>query len=383
MFIMKEYHRTIEQSIKKRLFESGKIIVLYGPRQVGKTTLAKKILKDYKSENGYFNCEILTNREALTSGIAETMRDRFGGHKVIVLDEAQTVENIGRALKIFIDAYPETNIIATGSSSFDLANKINEPLTGRHYEFFLSPLSTEELIKASSKAVATDDLNTRLIYGNYPEVVNAENDDRAQEKLELIATSYLYRDVLQFNAVKNSEVLNNILKALAHQVGSEVSYNEIANLVGIDRKTVMSYVSLLEQAFIIFRLLPLTNNKRDEIKKLRKVYFYDNGIVNALTRNFAGVETGRDMGGLWENYMVSERLKWLKNHNLRRYMYYWRRNRGGEVDYIEEYNGEYYPYEFKFDKNEVSAGAREFSELYKTKNEIKVINRSDFLGFVS
>lgn len=228
-----------------------------------------------------------------------------------------------------------------------------------------------------------DDLATRLVYGNYPEILTAENNDSAREKLELITTSYLYKDILQFNAVKNSEILTNILKALAHQVGGEVSYNEIANLVGIDRKTVMSYISLLEQAFIIFRLLPLTSNKRDEIKKLRKIYFYDNGIVNALTRNFASLETGRDMGGLWENYMVSERLKYTRNHRIYMNTYYWRKKTGAEVDYIEEYDGKYHPYEFKFGKDTVAAAARNFLESYNVGNELRVINKDNFLGFVS
>ncbi len=304
---MKPFPRIIEGRIKDRLFEPNKAIILYGPRQVGKTTLVKKILSDYDSEASYFNCEILTVREGLMSEDPEIMRDYFGGHKVIVFDEAQKVPNIGLALKIFLDAYPETAIIATGSSSFDLANQVAEPLTGRHYEFFLSPLSTEEMMANYSKTAVMGDMPTRLIYGNYPEVVNASNNESAREKLETLATSYLYRDVLQFNAVRNSEILMNILKALAHQVGNEVSYNELASLVGIDRKTVMSYIGLLEQAFIIYRLLPLTHNRRDEIKKLRKVYFYDNGIVNALIRNYAGVETGRDVGGLWENYIIGER----------------------------------------------------------------------------
>ncbi len=378
---MQNYQRIIEPEIKKRLFETGKVIVLYGPRQVGKTTLAKKIFCDYGSEAGYFDCDILTVREALMSSNPETMHDVFAGHKVIVFDEAQKIENIGVALKLLIDTYPDMAIIATGSSSFDLANRVAEPLTGRHYEFFLSQIASEEMLKSNTKLEVLNDLPTRLIYGNYPEVINAKNNSEAREKLELLATSYLYKDVLQFNTIRNSEVLMNILKALAHQVGSEVSYNEIANLVSIDRKTVMSYMSLLEQAFIIFRLLPLTANKRNEIKKLRKVYFYDNGIVSALTRNFSSVESGRDMGGLWENYMMSERLKYQRNHLLRYGNYYWRRNRGGEVDYIEEYDGELYPYEFKFKKGSASSATADFYRSYKAPR-IEVIHKENFLKFV-
>jgi predicted AAA+ superfamily ATPase len=382
---MKEYPRIIEENIKRTLFEKGMITIVYGARQVGKTTLVKKILRDYKSEAGYFNCELQTVAEGLKSGNPEAMHDYFAGHKVIVFDEAQTIPDIGRALKILIDTYPDLAIIATGSSSFALANQINEPLTGRHHEFFLSPLSTEEMLGAYPKTQVLGDLNTRLIYGNYPAIVNAKNNDQARQKLELLATSYLYKDILQFNEVKNSETLTNILKALAHQVGGEASYNELANLVGIDRKTVISYISLLEQAFIIFRLLPYTNRSRDEIKKLRKVYFYDNGIINALTRNFSGVETGRDMGGLWENYMVSERIKYQKNHGLYRNNYYWRKRSGAEVDFIEEYDGRLFPFEFKFSQNTASRGANSFSAEYQESgaDKVKVVNKTDFLRFVS
>ncbi|GBR74260.1 ATPase [Candidatus Termititenax aidoneus] len=382
---MKEYRRAIENIIKSSLFEKGMLTIIYGPRQVGKTTLAKRILKEYKSEKGYFNCELQSVADIFAAGNPESMRDEFGGHKVIVFDEAQTIPDIGRKLKLFIDTYPKTAIIATGSSSFELANKINEPLTGRHYEYFLSPLSTEEMLNEQTKIAVKDDLNTRLIYGNYPAVYNAKNNSVARQKLELLATSYLYRDVLRFGAVLKSEVLMNILKALAHQAGGEVSYNEIAGLVGIDRKTVLNYIGLLEQAFIIFRLTPYTNRKRDEIKKLRKVYFYDNGILNALTNNFTSVGSGRDLGGLWENYMVSERVKFQKNHLLYRQNYYWRKRSGAEVDFIEEYDGKLVPFEFKYNKSGVSKGAAIFTEEYAAQSAaaVRVINKDNFLGFVS
>lgn len=385
VFIMNEYSRIIEPIIKRTLFEKGMITVLYGARQVGKTTLSKKILKDYGSEAGYYNCELESVSSVFATNSPESMRDEFGGHKVVVFDEAQTIPNIGRKLKLLIDTYPEMTIIATGSSSFELANDINEPLTGRHFEYFLSPLSTEEMLIGQTKTDIKDDLPTRLIYGNYPTIYRAKNNDEARQKLELIATSYLYKDVLRFGAVLNSEVLMNVLKALAHQVGGEVSYNEIASLVGIDRKTVMNYVGLLEQAFIIFRLTPYTTNARDEIKKLRKVYFYDNGVLNSLTNNFSGVQSGRDMGGLWENYMVSERLKYHKNHLLYRNIHYWRKRSGAEVDLIEEYDGKLFPYEFKFNKSNASRGSFSFTEDYKNRGaqSVEVVYKENFISFVS
>ncbi len=382
---MKEYLRTLEPRIKQTLFEKNMITILYGARQVGKTTLAKKILRDFDSKAGYFNCELQSVADIFATSNPETMHDEFGGHKVVVFDEAQTIPDIGRKLKLLIDTYPDTTIIATGSSSFDLANSVNEPLTGRHFEYFLSPLSTEEMLSGSTKVHIRNDLSTRLIYGNYPAIYSAKNNDEARQKLELLATSYLYKDVLKFGAVRNSETLMNVLKALAHQVGGEVSYNEIASLVGIDRKTVMSYVGLLEQAFIIFRLTPFTTRARDEVGKLRKVFFYDNGILNALTGNFTSVASGRDMGGLWENYLMSERQKYLRNHGLYRNSHYWRKRSGAEVNLVEEYDGKLWPYEFKFAKDTASRGAFNFVEQYRFRGAepVEVVNRSNFIDFLT
>jgi predicted AAA+ superfamily ATPase len=357
-------------------------MIIYGPRQVGKTTLAKKLLKKYDNEDGYFNCEEFLVRDALASEDPLVMKNFFGGHKVIVLDEAQSIQNIGRALKIFIDAYPETHIIATGSSSFDLANKINEPLTGRHYEFFLYPLSLNEIASESgSRRVVLETLEQRLIFGGYPEVVLAKNDAEAQEKLELLATNYLYKDVLQFNSIKNSDLLTGILRALAHQVGSDVSFNEIANLVGVDQKTVISYINLLEQAFIIYRLPSLARNMRSEIKKKKKFYFYDNGILNALINNYNGEETGRDIGPLWENLMMTERLKYLQDKSERVLRYFWK-TKLAEIDLIEEIGGSFRAFEFKYNSSKLNNATKEFLNNYDV-NEIKIVNKADFLGFIS
>jgi len=378
---MKEYVRDIESDISAQLLEAGKITVLYGPRQVGKTTLAKKILADHKSSSGYFNCEERPVAEALASHNSGTMYAFFAGHPVIVLDEAQSVENIGRALKILIDAHPELTIIATGSSSFDLANKINEPLTGRHREYFLFPLSFNEIARSESNRVLFEDLGTRLIYGSYPEIVSAPTHDEARAKLESLATSYLYRDVFKFNDVRNPEVLADILKALAYQVGNEVSLNEIANLVGVDKKTVASYIRLLEQAFIVFRLSSFSRNLRNEIKRGKKYYFYDNGIVSALTGDFRLPATGRDVGPLWENLMMSERLKYNQRHHWYKSLYFWRLRGAGEIDLIEDAEGELHPFEFKWNKDRVSASASRFVETYKTPL-VQVVNKSNFIDFV-
>jgi predicted AAA+ superfamily ATPase len=379
---MKTYGRDLEGNIKRRLFEDGKVIVLYGPRQVGKTTLAKKILADYDSEHGYYNCEDRDVADTLLSHSASKMHAFFGGHAVVVLDEAQTVQNIGRAIKILIDAHPKMNIIATGSSSFDLANKINEPLTGRHYEYFLYPISFSEIASIDGNRTLFENLEIRLIYGNYPEILTATSINDAREKLKNLSTSYLYRDVFKFSDIRNPEVLSNILRALAYQVGSEVSLTEIANLVGVDKNTVARYIRLLEQSFIVYRLSSFSRNMRNEIKKGKKFYFYDNGIVAALTDNYSGPATGRDVGGLWENLMMSERLKHNQKHALYKSLFFWRLRTGGEIDLIEECDGALYPFEFKWSKDRVSGSTLAFQKEYKTR-PVQVVNKDNFMDFVT
>ncbi|MDR3000475.1 MAG: ATP-binding protein [Fibromonadaceae bacterium] len=372
---MENIKRLFQAKIEAKLHK-GKVLVIYGPRQVGKTTLAKEILKKYNSLRGYFNCEENLVSEALSSMNSSRMFNYFSGNEIIVLDEAQSVSNIGKAIKILIDAYPELNIIATGSSSFELANEVSEPLTGRKFDFFLPPISFEEIKHNFGNAAAIENIENSLIYGSYPEITITKNNEEKLEKLRLLATSYLYRDVLNYNRIKNPDLLMKILKALALQVGSEVSPNEIATSIQIDRKTVLSYFSLLEQAFVIFKLAPFVKNRRDEIKKMNKYYFYDNGILNALTNNFLSLENRKDVGALWENYLVSERRKFNEHRGLKPNSYFWRTHSGSEIDLIEELNGELAPFEFKYNSGKLARGANSFVETYKSK-EIKVINKNN------
>jgi predicted AAA+ superfamily ATPase len=372
---METIKRLIQAKIEAKL-NKGKVIVLYGPRQVGKTTLAKEILKKQDSGKGYFNCEEAFVRETLLSMDSSRMFNYFSGNGIIVLDEAQSVSGIGRSIKILLDAHPELNIIATGSSSFELANVVKEPLTGRKYEFFLPPISFEEIKHNFGNAAAIESIENSLIYGSYPEIATAKNNEEKLEKLHLLATSYLYRDVLNYNRIKNPDLLMKILKALALQVGSEVSPNEMAGSIQIDRKTVLSYLSLLEQAFVIFRLPPFVKNRRDEIKKMSKYYFHDNGIMNALTNNFLPLENRKDTGSLWENYLVSERRKFNEYHGLKPSSYFWRTHSGNEIDLIEEFNGELVPFEFKYNSEKFARGANSFVECYKSKN-IMVVNKNN------
>jgi predicted AAA+ superfamily ATPase len=377
--------RDIKPKIEQDLKTAQKVLIVFGPRQVGKTTLVKQILRDFDSEAGYCNCEENRIKDVLLSGNPDEMYQVFGQHKVVVFDEAQTVPNIGLALKLMIDTYPEMKIIATGSSSFELANRLNEPLTGRKFEYFLPPLSVNEIWKNYSRYEVTKTLNNLLIYGSYPEVVLAKTKENKLRVLDSLTTSYLYKDVLIYNNIRNPELLTRILRALARQVGSEVNYSEIGQAAGVERRKVEEYIRLLEQAFIIFRLTPLTRNRRDEIKKLRKIYFYDNGILNNLINDFNDETTGRDMGPLWENMLVSERIKRLQTNNMYRHIYYWRLKSGAEVDYIEEYDGKLVPFEFKYRKAKINRGAETFVEEYKKQGAqpVTLINRTNFLGFVA
>lgn len=344
---MKMYRRIAESTIKRFLFK-GKIVILYGPRQVGKTTLVKRLVAEYNGT--YFLCEEPDVRNALTDATSSSMRAFLGNKNFIVLDEAQKIENIGTSLKLLIDTYPDLQIIATGSSSFDLANKINEPLTGRNYEVMMYPLSIEELVDNGSRLETNRLLEQYLIYGTYPGIISA-GEDRAAD-LSKITNDSLYKDLLSYEGIRKPSLLQDLLKALAFQVGHEVSYAEIAGAVGANKETVRSYIDILEKAFVVFRLYPLHKNKRDEIKSHHKIYFYDNGILNTLLQNYDAITLREDVGRLFENFFVSEKIKQRADHAIFNSIYFWRNAQGGEVDFVEEYRGgeQYIAYECKYRK---------------------------------
>lgn len=377
-----EFQREILPLIKQRLFEPGKIIILYGPRQVGKTTLSKQILHEYDSDNGYFNCETQIVESTLQSKDPTTMFRTFGGHKVIVFDEAQTILNIGKALKLLIDTYPEMSIIATGSSSFDLANKIAEPLTGRHWSYFLFPISFNELIQLRGNREVFESLNQVMIYGSYPEVLTTRTSLDAQLLLNELATDYAYRDLFKYKDIQNPQVLTDILRALSLQVGNEVSLNELARLVGVDKKTVSSYINLLEQAFIIFHLSPYNTNQRKEIKRPKKYYFYDNGMMSAFGGGFSEVDNRLNIGAQWENLMIAERKKYNQRKQNICANYFWRLQNSGEVDYVEISNQILHPYEFKWNKDKAKRSSYNFNKLYPNAEPLQIINNHNFFDFV-
>lgn len=372
--------REIQNDIEKRLFRK-KVVIIYGARRVGKTTLIREIQKKFKDISLYLNCDEPDIREALTDKTSTELKSFIGPKQLVIIDEAQRVRNIGLTLKLIVDNYPEIQIISTGSSSFELSNQTVEPLTGRKYEYFLYPFSISELKSIYSNIEIDRLLEKRIIFGMYPEIVINEFDN--ERNLKEITRSYLYKDVLQYQNIRNPEILEKLLQALALQLGNEVSYNELSNSLGIDKKTVQSYVSILEKAFVIFKLGPFSKNLRNEIKKLRKIYFIDTGIRNALINNLNPFTLRNDMGVLWENFLIIERMKNTSNNFLSKNIYFWRTHQKEEIDLIEESTDNISAYEFKW-KNKKSVkekAPKAFSDKYKNIN-FKIVDRKNYQEFL-
>jgi predicted AAA+ superfamily ATPase len=372
--------RAIEKIIKKSLFQ-GKIIILYGARQVGKTTLVKKLAEEIGKPYGYFNCDeldVLSQFQNANNSLA--LRQLIGSQKLIVIDEAQRLKNIGLKLKLLIDNYPEKQIIATGSSSFDLSNEINEPLTGRNFEFWLFPLALKEIIKGIKKIELERKLENLLIYGSYPEIYQLESIEEKSQRIKYLASNYLYKDILKFNNIKNSEIILKLLQALALQIGNEVSYNELANLVGVSKQTIASYINLLEKAFIVFRLSPYSRNLRKELGKLRKIYFLDLGIRNAIINNQNPLNLRDDLGKLWENFVIAEKYKQQFGQGFKTNYYFWRTYDQQEVDLVESKGGCLFGWEIKWTKKQKKP-PKAWVENYKNATW-QTINRKNYSKFL-
>lgn len=335
--------RLIQKQIKEKLFK-GKAVLLFGPRQVGKSTLIEVILQD--KDHLYLNGDDADVREILTNTTATKLKAIMGSKKILFIDEAQRIQNIGLTLKLFTDQIKDVQVIATGSSAFELSSQVNEPLTGRKYEFMLYPLSFAEMVQDHGLIQEKRLIEHRLVYGYYPEIVTQAGEEA--ERLKLLTGSYLYKDLLMLEQVKKPLILEKLLKALALQIGSEVSYQELGQTIGSDSKTVDKYIDLLEKAFVVFRVPAFSRNVRNEIKKGKKVYFYDCGIRNAILNNFKTTSFRTDIGALWENFLFAERMKYLRYQNQDTTLYFWRTIQQQEVDLIEDDGENLSAYEFKW-----------------------------------
>ena len=372
-------NRIIIQRIKEVLFK-GKTIMLFGPRQSGKTTLLEMLAGDIREKILLLDCDEPDIRKELTDVTSTQLKHRFGDAKVVMIDEAQRVKNIGITLKLIHDKIKEVQLIVTGSSSLELTSETSEPLTGRKYEFLLLPLSTAEMIGYTDESIERRLLEQRLLFGLYPGVVNEPGNER--KILTSLTGSYLYKDIFTFQDIRKPEIIESLLEALALQAGNEVSYHELANTLGIDQLTVRRYIDLLEKAFVVFRLRSFSRNVRNEIRKSRKIYFYDNGIRNALISNFSQISLRTDKGSLWENFLVSERLKLLNNLQIDAKRYFWRTSQQQEVDYIEERDGQLSAYEFKWTEKKTKKLPATFLRSYPEASST-FINSANYLDFVN
>ncbi len=370
--------RNLQPIIEKNLFK-GKAIILIGPRQVGKTTLFKTLIEQQHLTPLMLNCDEPEVRALLENTNLQTLKNVIGKHTVVLIDEAQRVKNIGLTLKIIIDALPGVQLLVTGSSSLDLSNKLNEPLTGRKLEYHLYPFSTKELVSATNMLVEKQALETRLIYGTYPDVINFSGEEK--DFLLNLSDSYLYKDILALDIIRKPAQLENLIVALALQLGKEVSYNELSQIVGADVQTVERYIDLLEKSFVVFRRNAFSRNHRNEIKKSKKIYFYDNGIRNAIIQNFTPIHLRQDVGALWENYFISERMK--ANHYNRHYVksYFWRTFQQQEIDLIEEADGQLTAFEIKWNKKRQVKIPATFSKTYPD-HKFHIINSSNYIDFL-
>jgi uncharacterized protein len=373
------FYRKIEGLLKDSLFQKKALIIL-GARQTGKTTLVKNILQtlpDYQTT--YLNCDETVIRETLFEPSLVELRRIVSNNKIVVIDEAQRVKNIGLTLKLMVDNFPDCQLIVTGSSSLELANEINEPLTGRKFEYQLFPISWAEFSDKVGYLNAKSQLETRIIYGMYPDVIN--NAGQENKILQNLASSYLYKDLFNYQAIRKPELLDKLLKALALQIGSEVSYTELSSLLGVDKNTVESYISLLEKAFVIFRLNPFSRNIRNELNKKRKIYFYDTGIRNAIVGDFKPLSLRIDTGHLWENFLIAERRKRNEYNEYYANSYFWRTHQQQEIDYVEDINGQLASFELKWNANQKIKVPLTFKSAYPDAT-FEGISPDNFYDFV-
>jgi len=351
--------RQIEQQLIK-YSSDNKALVILGARQVGKTTMLRHVFPDAD----WYSGDDADMRSLFSNSSLVTLQNILGSvKKVVVIDEAQRIANIGLTAKIIVDQMPHIKLVLSGSSAFELTNEINEPLTGRKWEMMLYPLSFSEMANETSRFNEKRLLEQRLIYGYYPDIVAQTGEQ--ENLLQQLADAYLYKDILTWENIQKPEKLERLIKAIAFQIGNLVSTNELAQICGMNHATVERYIDLLEKAFIVFRLGTFTRNLRNELNSSRKIYFYDNGLRNSVINNFSPIENRNDKGALWENFMMAERVKYLNNNQIHKNTYFWRTKDQAEIDYIEEGAGKIDAYEFKWSNKKNARFAKSFMETYQ------------------
>ena len=371
------FNRNLYDQINEWLFQ-GKVLILYGARQVGKTTLSKQLIANTQDAL-YINCELFSAKELLESGNLERIRSFLGDAKLVVLDEAQKIRKIGSLLKLFHDTYPQIQLIATGSSSFELSGELSEPLTDRNVKFILYPVALSELQPNNNAFQLEERLHEFLRFGMYPEIIQ-RNENQKITLLDQMAGDYLFKDVLSFENLKRPELLLNLLKALALKLGNEVSFRELSLLLKVTIETVQRYIELLEKSFVLFRLPSFSRNLRNELTRNHKFYFYDTGVRNSLLHNYLPLDARTDTGAMWENFCVIERLKFNQRNKRNASLYFWRTYQQQEIDLIEECNGKIEAFEFKWNPTAKHKIPSEFIKTYQT--EITVIHRENFRSFL-
>lgn len=369
--------------LQEELTQTKKVVVLYGARQVGKTTLVREVLSTFPGKVLEVNADLQQYTDVLSGRNLDKLKGLVQGYDLLFIDEAQRIPDIGINLKILRDNLPDLRIIVTGSSSLDLANRIKEPLTGRTWTYTLYPISVGEWMQHSNANAFENNakLDEWMRYGMYPEVFQIGNHSRKEQYLQEISQSYLYKDLLMLTNIKYPEKLRQLLRLLAYQIGNQVSINELSNTLQINREAILNYIDLLEKSFVIFRLGGLSRNLRKEVSSMSKIYFYDLGIRNALIENFNPLETRQDVGQLWENFLLVERMKHMAYSSKSANRYFWRTYTGAELDYVEESNGQFRGYEFKWGDKTVNAPTS-WKETYPDAS-FQCINRNNFLPFLT
>ncbi len=372
--------RLLSETIQKRITDSNKIIILYGPRQVGKTTLVQEIISRLPYRALTVNADEILYQTVLSSRNLAQMKLLVEGYELLFIDEAQRIPDVGLNLKILHDALPDLKIVATGSSSFELANRTKEPLTGRTWTYELFPISLGELRQQQNAFELQQRLAELLRFGSYPDTLQLANAADKIQYLRELSSAYLYKDILEMSSIRHADKLRKLLQLLAFQVGSEVSPNELGTILGMSKDTVNTYIDLLEKAFVIFRLSGFSRNLRKEISKMDKIYFYDLGIRNVLIDNFQPLDLRTDAGALWENFLLVERRKRNAYTGQFAASYFWRTYTGAELDYVEEANGQLAGYEFKFSRKSAKVPAS-WTETYPEAN-FTLVNQDNYLAFL-